>query len=565
MMIWRPTLCLLAAAVLLPGCRTMRGEMAKADKEAYEILSLKELEALGRQTPFSIETPYSRRDPQDITAEEIINSRLAATSVEVDLRRAIALALKNNREYQTRKESLFLSALSLSDSRHAYDFLFSHSTTVERSRPEKHEHQNSANSQLSITKLLKSGANLGLTLTNDLLMYTTGDPRRSATSAISVSLTQPLLRGAGRDIAAEGLKQAERNVIYEVRNFTRFQRTFIVDIASQYYRLAQLKDTIYNEYNNYQSLVRSRKRSEALAKDRLPEFQVDQTRQDELRSRNRYISAVDDYFDDLDDFKKQLGLTLDTKLSIDDSSLDKLTQQGLKPVPVTPQKAFATALRSRLDFLNEIDQFDDSKRQVKVAADALQAEVEFFADAALGSREDNDWARFNFRDWTGGAGLRIKLPLDRVNERNSLRREVINFERQLRSLGLAVDSLKTDVSTSLRNVEQARKSHQIQKLSVELAKRRVESANLLLQAGRASTRDLLEAQNALLSARNALTRNLVDYYLARLRLLQNMGRLDLEKGTIVERIKMTAAEDDPDGADELISPDELFGTKEKTE
>src|SRR5690606_34926554 len=125
----------------------------------------------------------------------------------------------------------------------------------------------------------------------------TGDPRRTATTVLSLDLVQPLLRGAGSDIVAENLTQAERNVIYEVREFAHFQKSFAVDIASSYYRILQQQDAVRNEYNSYRNLPVARERAEALARDRLPEFQVDQARQDELRARNRYILAVERYLD----------------------------------------------------------------------------------------------------------------------------------------------------------------------------------------------------------------------------------------------------------------------------
>ena len=84
-----------------------------------------------------------------------------------------------------------------------------------------------------------------------------------------------------------------------------------------------------------------------------------------------------------------------------------------------------------------------------------------------------------------------------------------------------------------------------------------------MQAGRAETRDLLEAQNAQVSARNALTNNLVDYHLARLQLLRDIGMLDLRDGTIVELIKLEGKANGAPAADKLLSPKELFGEKDK--
>ena len=68
----------------------------------------------------------------------------------------------------------------------------------------------------------------------------------------------------------------------------------------------------------------------------------------------------------------------------------------------------------------------------------------------------------------------------------------------------------------------------IQAKSVTVARRRVESTTLFLQAGRAEIRDVLEAQEALVSAQNALTASLVDYRVAELELQRDLGVLEVD-------------------------------------
>ena len=43
---------------------------------------------------------------------------------------------------------------------------------------------------------------------------------------VRFSVTQPLLRGSGSRIVYEPLTQAERDLIYEVRSFERYRRSF---------------------------------------------------------------------------------------------------------------------------------------------------------------------------------------------------------------------------------------------------------------------------------------------------------------------------------------------------
>jgi outer membrane protein TolC len=71
----------------------------------------------------------------------------------------------------------------------------------------------------------------------------------------------------------------------------------------------------------------------------------------------------------------------------------------------------------------------------------------------------------------------------------------------------------------------------IQAKSVYVAQKRVKSVNMFLDAGRAQTRDLLEAQDALLSAQNSLTAAVVNYRIAELNIQRDMGVLQVdEKG-----------------------------------
>ena len=68
----------------------------------------------------------------------------------------------------------------------------------------------------------------------------------------------------------------------------------------------------------------------------------------------------------------------------------------------------------------------------------------------------------------------------------------------------------------------------IQKQNTTIAEKRARNALLRFKGGELSNRDVVEAENELLDARNAYSQALVDYELQRLRLLRNIGLLDVE-------------------------------------
>ncbi|MCS7180780.1 MAG: TolC family protein, partial [bacterium] len=85
-------------------------------------------------------------------------------------------------------------------------------------------------------------------------------------------------------------------------------------------------------------------------------------------------------------------------------------------------------------------------------------------------------------------------------------------------------------------------SYNIQLTSLKLAERRVESTDLLLQAGRATTRDLLEAQEAYLTAKNSLINSIANFILEYLNFLYATEKLEVDengiwKGDINEVLK----------------------------
>lgn len=514
----------LLALLLVAGC-SREHYHAQADKDTYGILGRKEQLLFGKTNAFTIDTPWSQRDPKDIRWEELLGERKGGAGRKVlTLDDALKLAVEHNRQYQFRKETLYLTALTLTGDRHDFDKRPFASLNARTVRETDKDGRVDGSGSIGFSQLLQSGGTISATLANDMLRYFTGDPRRSVTTVMSLNFTQPLLRGAGADVVAETLRQAEREVIYDLRSFALFQQTFAVDVVTTYYRLLQRKDTVRNAWNNYTKLQTTRELLEALSVDRKSKFEVDQAFQEELKGKSAYISSVEAYQTALDQFKITLGFPLGVDLALDDAGLEDLKKAGLLAVETSEDAAFAAAVDHKLDLLNEIDRFEDSKRKIVVAADRLKANLTFVSGVSLANDAVN-YSKFDVSQYTANAGLQLDLPFDRLLQRNAYRATVISFERSLRSLALTLDTSRDAVRQGLRNLEQLQQTYAIQTNALQLADSRVAVSDILLQAGRAQIRDKLEAQSAQVLAQNAVTQVLVDYLVARLKFLVDVGAL----------------------------------------
>ena len=551
---------LVAVCLAVAACKTSYYHK-KADKEVYQIIEDIENQVFGKTNEFSIDTAFSTRKASEIEPEEIIESRQEPSKSTLNIEDALELAVKNSREFQTEKERLYLSALSLSGERWEFSPQFLARSTVARDRSSNGDQTGSVGSRVTVGQALTTGASIGATLANDLLRFYTGDPRRSAVSTLSLNVVQPLLRGAGSAIAREGLKQAERNVIYSVRDFSQFQREFSVGIVSQFFDLLQQRDIVRNRFTDYQSRTNATARLEArFAAGQETAVGVGQARQAELSSRNGYVNTVANYQTRIDQFKIQLGIPLTHELQLDDTELVALSNAGLIETMIDAESAFSISVTNHLLLLNDIDRFEDSRRQVKIVANRLKPGLDFFADASLTSDRPTDYANFDINDVRAGAGVEIDLPVNRFRERNQYRATLVNFERAIRTLGLVLDQKRNSIERGLRTLAQLRENFRIQTLAVALAEERVTSADLNIQAGRAVVRDLVEAQNELLAAKNSLSAALVDYLSARLLLFLDIGILNTDTERYWLESNPTTTEFSPQTEEVVASDDDAVTT-----
>ncbi len=550
-----------AVVLLLAGCSAAHYRKS-ADQEVYRLLEQVENKVFGRTNALTIDTPYSQRDPQTIHPDEIVGDRSATNRRVLNLEQALDLALQKSREYQTQKEQLYLTALTLTGARYEFGQPFFANSAAQLAGSPSASEAGSIRSQIGVNQLLKTGGRLTMSLGNDLVRYFTGRPgavaRDSAINTLSVDLTQPLLRGFGiNDPTVESLTQAERHVVYAVRSYSLYQQQFAVDTVSAYFSLLTQKDIVRNNHRNYTNRMETTRYLEGRAVDRERRSSADDARTAELSAKTSYINSLASYLTSLDSFKTRLGLPLSEDLFLDDRDLKELIGIGLTPVDIDRPAAFHICARKHMDILNAIDRFEDSKRKVRIASDQLRAELSLFANATLQSEGPDDYTNFDPNKVRYAAGVRLNLPVDRLRERNNYRATLVSFESQLRSLSLTLDNYKDRIDRGLRTLEQTRLNYISGVESLKVSERRVLNNVMLLEAGRATIRDVREAQDGLVLAQNNLATIYTGYLTARLGLLLNLGVIDTrpDKFWLLDSLKDRLTPDQR-GAPPLRMPDD---------
>ncbi len=214
------------------------------------------------------------------------------------------------------------------------------------------------------------------------------------------------------------------------------------------------------------------------------------------------------------------------------------------------------ALANRLDLMNIRAQLVDAWRQVAIFANALLGtfNVQYHLDTStpLGLAQPLD---FNAHRTRQQLIFNTQLPLVRIQERNSYRASLINFQRSRRILQFAEDRLASDTRNELRSLRQLEENYRIQQRQVELGYLLVEnSLDTFTQPGVAATAanaaalttQLINAQNSLYQAQFNMTTIWIGYLNTRLQLYRDMELMPLDyRGVWIDDI---ATRECPGGA-----------------
>jgi outer membrane protein TolC len=486
-------------------------------------------------------TPFEATDPPLLPVRTI------------GLGEAIEIAADNNRDYQQQKELVYTSALNLTFERYLFQSHFDVSTEYNWQSVDvdgTRTRQGTLTSSLSMTRTLATGGLLVFDFTNTLLKTFTGvdfsnGKSHTTSSLMDITFTQPLLRGFGADIVEEPLVQSERSVYYQLRAFERFRQDFAVSTAREYMTLLSLLDRANNARTSYLQLIDVQEQSTAKGRvGKLPEIQVSQARQAELSARNTWFQLQRGYQDAVDQFKVTLGLPMDSNLAPDPADLEALRAQNPGPSPLGETEALAIALDHRYDYQTELDRVDDSKRQVKVTADALRAALSVSGGISIPTERDTVFALQGGRtNWN--AGVALDLPIDRLAERNNYRAALIALDAQQRATTLAEDQVRQDVRNDVRRLAQVLETIRLQQAAVAVAVKREASTALQLAMGRSQIRDYTDAVDSLNNARNALTQALIDHRIGEYELSRDVGLLELGTNGIVAKFRPELPSADP--------------------
>ena len=458
--------------------------------------------------------------------------------VRLSLDDALRVGAKNNRRFRTLKESVFVRALALDSEEYAFSTTFSGMILGALSGDPEivKESARAAGDATLVRRKFEQGAVMTGNAAIDIARMIRDDWHSFAWTG-DMTMSIPLLRGAGRDIVREPLTQAERNLVYSIWTFERYRQTFALSLAKAYFNVLKNLQNHRNSGDNVKRLEQNYSRAEMMFKaGRMDRIQTDQAKTDLLNARQTMITTMQSYQDALDSFKMSLGLSPETPIELQDEELRALEKRmealaaasgdALADYPAESY-ALVEAVALRRDLAVVRGEVEDSERQVAIRADALRADLTIEGGATYDASRKRHG---NVNDSTATkAQVKFSMPWDRRRERNLYRQALVTRDQARRSYVEGEDGVKNEVRSGYRNLVASRALYGNKVEAYRTACMRVEANDLFMQSGRSSMRDILEAESALLSARNALCSAVIEWWTSDLELRCATGKLDIRR------------------------------------
>lgn len=329
------------------------------------------------------------------------------------------------------------------------------------------------------------------------------------------SVIQPLLRGAGKDIATAPVRLAQMTEQINRLNLKSTVSQTITQIITAYRDLLLAQEQLKIAED---SLARARQLVEVnqamISAGRMAEFEIVQT-EAEVASQELAHEEARNRVD-------MARLALLQLLALDLHAPIVATEAlQAKPVEVQADRALKQAEASQPAYLAQLLVGEQAAINLAVARNDRLWDVSLVGGA---TQQRNRAARGDgARNWDNYVGVQVEIPIGDMTARQAEVQAQVNVKNQQIQLAEAHQQLDRDVTNAVRDMGTRWRQFEIAQRARDLSRRKLEIEREKLTAGRSSNFQVLSFENDLRNAENARLNALISYLNAQAGLDQTLG------------------------------------------
>jgi outer membrane protein TolC len=438
----------------------------------------------------------------------------------LDVRTTLEIALRQSRQFKDAREGLYLQGLGFTFTRFGYIPQLDAAVSYLWGDGDGAPAASSSGASLGVSQLLPTNGTLSLSggLVKSWARDDGGAADDWSTSA-AISLSQPLLRGGGYDLYREELTQAERSMLYAVRDFELFRQQFTIDTTQQFFDLVAQQRKLANNAHDVETAIFEENKFVALkAVGRALDRDVINARRRRLSSESTYADARTDFRRSVQRFLIDLGLDPNTPVELVED------EPPFEPVSFDSASAVEVAMHNRLDVQTRRQQLEDAERQFRLARNNLLPDLNVAASYSSGGSGPHPGPALP-DTWSRSASASLEIPLQTIDRRNAWRSAEISIARTRRDWDLFVDAVRSGVEDQIRQLANTERQIELAAQSIEDEMNATELLEFRVEQGTADARDLTDARQRLVDQRNNLIDLKVEHLRRRLTLYKDLGIL----------------------------------------
>lgn len=464
----------------------------------------------------------------------LLSVQVQAQSIELTLADTIALALKQNYTVENTYLNRILEKLDLRIAEDAFSPKYSVGSSVgynsayDNDVGRNNAHRYGTNANISLA--LPTGGQLALTAAHDASLSDSA----SYSDNLSLSLSQPLLKGAGHTVGTASLVMARRQ---EQSNLLTLKDT-----------LSNLVSEVIKQYRSYMSAERELEISRlSLARSKK---QLEMTQELILSGR---IPAVELVQSQTDVANQQLSLR-STENSIDAARINLLRLLRLPPeTQIIPTEVLEvaqynqvlaelekTAFQQRSDYQQAKLSLENSKLNLVLAKNEKLWDLSLETSYGIGRSNNNAQPLHGLRSPEKGdfqVGLQLTVPLWDLETKRRVVSAKIALKQARTALKQLEESIVLELLNAHRDLQIRWEQLGLNKQTLALSRKQLSLEQEKLKMGRSSSFQVVSFQNSLVEAESSYLNAQIDYLNALTDLDQLLGTTLQHWGISLDKVE----------------------------
>ena len=464
------------------------------------------------------------------------NLPTTGTGQDLSISQAVETALANNLNLRLQREEVNSATGAEQIAQGTFDTTLSASLQAESSEASLFTQgyvgsDESASLQGSLEKQFITGTQVELSLNNSRFDYVdTGrfaDPAYNAT--LSLGISQPLLKGFGKDIQTAEIEAAKKSLAAASFAVDSLAADLAAQVKAAYWDLVYAWQDI--EVKRLSLTLASKLLEETDAKikaGKLADVDIYQP-QSEVARREEFLIGAERAIGVAEDDLKLLMNTVQWA-----TALNPTDQPVTDPRHPDPEQILTEALNNRPDLKAADLAAEAASLKQRIATDNTRPNLALAGSVGYGGSETDYGKTFDAAlddpqtNWQ--IGLEFSMPLDNTAAKGSLLQAKADYNSAKTSAELLRLQTQKKVRTTVRDVELAIKAIEATHKTSLASAKRLEAEQAKFAAGRATTLDVLTAQDAYSQALSLENQSRIAYVKVLAELDRIQGKISLHAG-----------------------------------